>query len=404
MLASTDYWSRLANYLLLYDQIIIPTGNFQLIAVLRLMLGDAVFDELIHTKVIVFARFDQWFGYAGNGAGLVFFQIKENPNLPERRPDLGIGFYGPLDEAIETAIRNTNPPSSEKRRSELTNLLLENVITLSVDQMAKELKEESYRDIQNSPYLRDFLALRNAGRSLDNLLGPGPAQLSIFNPHYLPTPTDVPEIRAVLRVAFENFLLRVGGQTQVGEITGDDTTLSILKAKGQRLGFAAEGVEAFTQIQNVNGVPDIGVAFGAKALSPAQLIELRHSTHAQALRDWFAAGSPIDSSEDIMRRYVDSLGKPSWLESVPMKLLRFAVTTSAGVLGPVAGAAVSLVDAFLLSKWFPGRSPRLFLKHAKVILTAAVRVPSPVARSRDRNRPCGCGSGKKSKNCCGRPG
>lgn len=402
MLASTDYWTRLANYLLLYDQVIVPTGNFQVIAILRAMLGDSVFDELIHTKVIIFARFDQWFGYAGNGAGLVFYQIGDNALHPEYRPNLSTGFFRPVGEAIEIAIRDTHPPSSNARRSALKNLLLANVIEIPTGQIAKELKDESYRDILTSPYLRDFLALRNAGRPLDNLVGPGPATLSIFNPHYPANRTDVPEVRAVLRVAFENFLLRLGGYSEVTEVTGDDTTLSILRAKGQRLGFATEGATAFAQIQSIDGIPNIGVAFGRKNLSPAELLQLRSSRHAQAFRDWFAAGSPSDSSEEILRRYIESLGKPSWIDTIPVKLLRFAVTSSIGALGPIAGGAASLVDNFLLGKWFPGRSPKLFLKHAKVVLGARSAVPPPAMRGRERNHPCSCGSGKKFKHCCGR--
>ena len=60
MVASSDYWSRLANYVLLYDQIIIPTGNLQVLPVLRLMLGEGAFDDLVRNKGIVLARFDQW--------------------------------------------------------------------------------------------------------------------------------------------------------------------------------------------------------------------------------------------------------------------------------------------------------------------------------------------------------
>jgi hypothetical protein len=46
MVFSNEQWSALANYVLLYDQIIIPTGNLQILPVLRIMLGEVVFDEL----------------------------------------------------------------------------------------------------------------------------------------------------------------------------------------------------------------------------------------------------------------------------------------------------------------------------------------------------------------------
>jgi hypothetical protein len=38
----------------------------------------------------------------------------------------------------------------------------------------------------------------------------------------------------------------------------------------------------------------------------------------------------------------------------------FATTTGFGVVEPVAGGLASAVDTFILSKWFPRESPRLF--------------------------------------------
>jgi hypothetical protein len=232
------------------------------------------------------------------------------------------------------------------------------------------------------------------------LKGIGPNQVTIFNPH-LSSENDVPEIRSVLMVGFENFLLKIGGFVSADEVTGDDTTLSILRAKGQRLGFAVDGAKAFARIQEISGVPDLGVAFARRRLSPRDLLQLRSTKHCQAFRDWFAEGNPADGKEDIVRRYVDSLGKPSWIENIPTKLLRFAVTTAIGTAGPLVGAAASAVDSFLLSKWFPGKSPRLFLKRAKVLLETSPNVPKPGASGKSRNQPCPCGSGKKFKKCCG---
>ncbi|SDH86398.1 SEC-C motif-containing protein [Propionivibrio dicarboxylicus] len=402
MLVSSDYWSRLANYLLLYDQLVIPTGNLQILPVLRLMLGELVFDDLIRTKGIVLARFDQWFGYAGNGGGLVFFQIMDGPDRPKDYPNLGTAFFKPIDQAIADTLSVTNPPSTVERRSAITNLLLDNIVQLPSQSIADGLKEEAYKDVLGSPYLRDFLALRNAGRSLDELRGINPNQVTIFSPHVPPEANDSLEIRAVLRVAFENFLLSVGGHAEANEITGDDATLNVLRAKGQRLGYSPEGAQAFAQIQKISGVPDLGAAFATKRLSPEQLLDLRHSKHAQALRDWFADGAPSSTEEETVSRYVETIGQPSLVDSLPAKLLRFATTTGIGSIEPISGGVASAIDSFMLSKWFPGRSPRLFMKQAKVMLANTPVIHAPLMRGRDRNAPCSCGSGKKFKKCCGR--
>jgi hypothetical protein len=49
MVLSHTHWSRLANYLLLYDQVVVPTGNLQILPVLRIMLGKSAFDELLRS-------------------------------------------------------------------------------------------------------------------------------------------------------------------------------------------------------------------------------------------------------------------------------------------------------------------------------------------------------------------
>lgn len=401
MLASPAYWAGLANYILLYDQIVIPTGNLQILPVLRLILGDPVFDELVRSKGIVLARFDQWFGYIGTG-GIIFFSTAENPAQPSRGPNLFISYFKPLDAAIDDALIVTNPPSDASRRTELKNLLLDNIVLLPTTKILEGIKDEAYKDILGSPYLRDFLSLRNSGRSLDNLVGSEPNKVTIFNPYVPLKPGDPPEIRAVLRVAFENLLLSMGGHAETTEITGDKSTLSVLQAKGQRLGYSPEGNLAFAQLQKVSGVPDIGEAFAAKQLTPEQLIDLRYSKHCQALRNWFSEGAPAEQAIETLRRYVESVGKPGWIESLPAKTLRFATATGMGAVEPISGAVVSAVDTFLLSKWFPGKSPRLFMRQAKVMLANSPVIQPPIMRGRDRNALCFCGSGKKKKKCCGR--
>lgn len=400
MIASLDYRKRLANYLLLYDQIVIPTGNLQIIPVLREMLGEDAFDELVRSKGIVLARFDRWFGYVGNGTGLTSFQIDDPPDWPSNVPNIGTAFFRPLDQIISEVVSVRDSSSRLGRHSETINLLIDNIVELPTQAIADVVKDETYKDIRGSAYLGDFFEIRNAGRSLDSLLG-ATNQLSIFNPHIPSGRNENIEIQNVLRVAFENFLLAIGSHSEVTEITGDKSTLRLLNAKGQRLGFSPEGNLAFAKIQEVSDVPDLGQAYATKQISAGQLLDLRYSKHCQALRDWFAAGAPGTTADETLRRYVETIGKPSWIDAFSTKVLRFATTTAIGVYHPISGAAASAVDAFLLSKWFPGRSPRLFLEQAKVMLANTPVIQKPDMSGRDRDAPCSCGSGKKRKKCCG---
>jgi hypothetical protein len=401
MVASPDYWARLADYILLYDQIIIPTGNLQILPVLRLMLGEDVFDELIRNNIIVLSRFDKWFGYVGT-KGIIFFKVEDNPNVLKSFPNLAVSNFKPLDQAIDDALIATNPSSTNDRRNSIRNLLLDKVTVLPTEKILTGVKDEAYKDILESSYLRDFLSLRNADRSIENLIGGKSDTILIFNPHEPGRENSLPEIRAVLRVVFENFLLSLGGHTSASEITGDASTLSILNAKGQRIGYSPHGRHAFAQLQKINGVPELGVAFAAKQLSANQLLDLRMSKHAQALRNWFAKGAPAETENEAVARYIETIGNPALIDKLPVKSMRFAVTAGWGVFEPFSGSVAAAIDSFLLSKWFPKSSPRLFMRQAKVVLANTPTIRAPVMKGRDRNSPCSCKSGKKYKNCCGK--
>lgn len=404
MVVSREVKRSLANYILLYDQIFIPTGNLQILPVLRILLGEDIFDELVKNKVLVFARYDKWFSYGGNGLGLNFFSTSSGNG--QNNFNLFHSYFAPLDECIDTALRATTPIANADRKKVLTSLLIDNVVPVTTNIKPETFKNETYRDISESPYLRQFLNFRNQGRSLDKLKGIKPNQMRTYSPHSNEDSEKNPEIWAVLHAAFENFVLGIGADLHVEEITGDNYSLALLKAKGQRVGMPIEGQKAFTQIQEISGVPDVGLAFSDKLITPEQLLDLRESKHAGAFRKWLSAADPQESHVDIVKRYVESLGQPNIIESLPVKILRFATTTVIGALEPVSGGVACAIDSFLLSKWFPVKSPRLFLKHVKAVVLKRndreqVRPTEPKISGRDRNRPCSCGSGKKYKNCCG---
>lgn len=404
LLASAEHRSRLANYILLYDQIIIPTSNLQILPVLRHIMGEDIFDELIKNNIIVLARYDQWISYGGNGSGLRFFQT-ESGSKDKDKDNLFHAHFKPLDETLDTALKIMTPSSSPERKKIITNLLLDKIIPITSALDNDALRRETYKDIYESKYLQQFFSIKNNGRSLDKLKGINPNQLRTYSPHISPIKGESPEIGAVLHAAFENFILSLGTEIGAHEIVGDNTTMSMIKAKGQRSGASIHGEKAFTQIQEISNIPDIGNAFASKLFTPEQLLDLRESKHAQAFRDWFDSGSEYEQSEEIIQRYVDSIGKPSIIESLPLKALRLTSTLTAGLIDPTTGVIASTVDSFLLSKWFPSKSPRLFLQQAKSMQIKKVQkklVSNPTVSSRDRNRLCSCGSSLKYKKCCGK--
>jgi hypothetical protein len=402
IIETTDYWARLANYILLYDQIVIPTGNFQILSVLRLMLGEGVFDEFVRRKIIVFARFDHWFAYH-KGEGVTPFQIHEGANVAPN--PLG-SFFKPPEFAIDTALALTYPPTSSNRKAELKKLLLDNVIILPAKEILQDIKESTYHDIFGNAYFRKVLGIKGRTSSfakLDNLPKSDLNKCTIFNPHAVGLDHTPLKIKTLLRVAFENSILGFGAYAKTTEITGDESAFCVLPEKAHRLGYSRDGEKTFVQMQKMSDVPDIGQAFAKKRLQPQQLLEFRDSKACQNLRDWFAKGKPTDQAEDTLRRYKDSIEKEYWCENIMMKTVRLAVLTVAGAVLPgTAIIALSIADMYLpslIKKWFPNKSPSIFLESAKTILESSAISP-PTSKGRDRNRLCSCGSNKKFKFCC----
>ena len=173
MVNGPAYWARVADYLLMYDQIVIPTANLQILSVLRFMLGDDVLLELLETRTIVFTRFDQWFGYIGT-AGVIFFKVGDGPETKSTIPNLATSHFLPLEEAIDAAFIAMNPPSTFEIRQRFKTLLIDYTARLATETLLEGVRAEAYRDIQGSPYLQAFFSLRNTGRSIENLVGSKP--------------------------------------------------------------------------------------------------------------------------------------------------------------------------------------------------------------------------------------
>ena len=54
------------------------------------------------------------------------------------------------------------------------------------------------------------------------------------------------------------------------------------------------------------------------------------------------------------------LGKTTLADSLPLRTIRFAITSVAGI-NPVIGLAVGAIDNFFVDKWLSGYSPKLLL-------------------------------------------
>lgn len=374
LLARRETRARIANYLLLYDQIIIPTANFLILPVLRQILGEGVFDQLVQNKIIVFVRYSEWFCYIGGGGGLGLIKVE----MPNKGANLAHALFSSTEQSIDLALRNTLPKSGVHRSRILKNLLLDNLVEVDISTTFQELKTETYQDINESPYLRNLYDFDRRGGSLNSLRGIKKNQVRVCAPHS-EDENKSKEIWTLLNIAFENFILNLSSQVGVDEITGDNSSLNLLKAKGSRVGMPIEGINAFTQIQSYSEIPDIGSSFSKKLISPETILEIRQTENAKIFRNWLSQSKPNERKDEILGRYIDDISKLSTIDKLPSKIFRFVSTCIASAGGELSGTAASFADSFLVNKWFPKKTPKLFMQDLKTLSlqnTKAI-IPNP---------------------------
>lgn len=379
MMANSGIKIKLANYLLLYDQIVIPSGNLLIVQVLRQILGEGIFDDLIRNHIIIFARYSKWIGYAPRGLGLTIYSDRSNNKFPL----LSDAYFLSSEEAIDTVFRNGIIQTGIYRSSVLKPLILENTIDIDVDPWFRSLKDETHKDINESPYLREHLGFNRKGQKLNELKGIKNTQFRI---HGLHTESAIKKgaIDILLDVAFENFLLRFSSALDVSEITADSASLSLLRAKSCRAGIPTEQISSFVKIQGLENIPDIGTAFSHNQISIESILKLRESSSAIAFRAWLSQSAVNNNNaENILSNYMDTITAIPKIDSIPYKLLRFVGTSLASILGDnlnITSTAASLLDNFVLNKWFPNKSPRFFIEDIKSLSVKDnknVNIPNP---------------------------
>jgi hypothetical protein len=80
---------------------------------------------------------------------------------------------------------------------------------------------------------------------------------------------------------------------------------------------------------------------------------------AQKFKHWL---EQINPSERLIAEYHKSATEATWIDALPVKMLRFAICTGAGfITSPIAGIGTSAVDAFLVDKVLQGWRPSHFV-------------------------------------------
>jgi hypothetical protein len=180
---------------------------------------------------------------------------------------------------------------------------------------------------------------------------------------------DVPRDAAdlILRVAETNFELVMGGFAGNADILTSRGAESLLREKLLRAGASQTKLEGFFRLLDLTNLPDIRRAVLSEALDLQAVWRLRRRRRSRRFRKWLTSAD-VCSPRDLERMYVESLHHRTLMESLPVRVLRFGITSAVGSINALAGLTAGAADSFLLDKLCAGYRPKLFFEELRRLL------------------------------------
>lgn len=346
--------------ILLYDSVVVPTQDFLSLTILLGVLGESTLLDLIHANSLKFLRVKGAFCYIGNGGGIKSYEIFSKPDNPSP-------FCAPLEEAVFWAIDGL---SEKYKDPTLLKAVLNATSEVEMRVLYEVMRHETYMDILNSTYLRNLFAIRN--KYMDRLAGIGPKQVRIYGG----TDSDSwkgDEIDMVLLLASTNLELYLMNDAKCEDMITSNPIGHVLKAKAKRCNVDQANGEAFTFLQQITNVPDIGEGALTKQVDVKDLLKIKNSKNGTDFRKWFHSYCRGDT-KSISKEYINLLKQVPKINSLPVRIMRFILTAGIGTIpmaGSLLGTAVSAVDSFFIERWLRGSSPKFFIEDLKQVLSPA---------------------------------
>ena len=363
----------LAEALLLYDEVVLPTHDFGILQALSGWLGPLLLRELFERQALRLVRCRGVVAYAGAGLGLVLTELRNTSQ--KQMPWWAEALFCDEARAIEAQLRNALPDLKAGERAALVRLIEEHSERASLDAFFdRAVAKETYRDVLNSPDLqraihrmlspsdlRTLVAVNPTTVSLNLKRVPGVADDNIrfVSPEQLSAPRD--PFALLFHVADANMSMLLASRYDAPHIVASDRMAWLLEAKLASAGLGADVISGFSQILDMERAPDVRRAVAGGGIDFQDVLRLRSSGVGQRFRRWFHSATPSDAQE-LRRQYVATLHETGFARSRSFRMLRFLLTSAAdsflaGGL-PIVGAA----DSFFVDKWLKGFSPRFFIE------------------------------------------
>jgi hypothetical protein len=350
------------SQLLVYERIVIPTTDFAILpALVRWLTVDGV-QEILDQGTLLFIHRPSLLGYCGNGVGISPLTITAGESAPFRHW-WQQALFSEASIAIDLQLAHGGVDIDSKQRAAIASKALEltKLADFDTEFFKKNIAHETYQNAVDTPeicaMLRQLAARSGWRADFDLRLLPdvAPNQIRLANEGEVTSTADL-----LVRIAEANMEIAMAYLAEGADIHISSGAEAILKRRiltRQNVALA----DQFARLLELESVPDVGTAVEAGIISSADVLALRRRSVARQFREWLRRAEPSDA-DDLCRMYVASLGEESWVKSAPVRLIRFAITASTGLVASLATElGVSVADDFFVDKYLSGFRPKLML-------------------------------------------
>ncbi len=350
--------SHFLSLLLLYNKIYIPTKDFGIVPILINWLGLKNFITLLETDSLGFVFLPALIGYGGGITGLSLMEIVDSKEKPFEWHQATM--FSTSDKSIELQILHNCPFISYSQRSKICLSILRKTIKLELSEefFKKTIIDETFRDIKSNDFLSKMFQTERYSDNiqiLNSLSYIKNDQYRILGQSTLKDPIDY--LLRVAEINLELILGHVASESDIGTSLGSE---KLIINKIKRLKADNEQISRFLNLLELNNIPDIGCALVSGIIDINDFLKLRNSRIAKSFRKWLQK-CDIKDARDLEKLYVETLRNKSIVQSLPIKLLRFFISTGIGFIEPVSGTITGVMDNFIIDKMANGYNPSIFI-------------------------------------------
>lgn len=356
---------HLASQLLLYERIIIPTYDFGIVPALISWLGLDLYEELMQAGALALMRRRGLLGYVGNGNAISTFGIERGEGRPLSW--WGRAIFSSNDESIELQLANAAEPlpSHDIERAVAQTLSHSLDLEYENDFFIQSIANESYTDVMESAWLSRYVLDTSARRDDGSVDLRWLPQVRADQVRVLRADGRIRDpVDLVLRVAEVNMELLMADRAGGADLLTSQNSERLLLEKVRRAGAPQDILEGFIHLLELNELPDIPAAIVDGTVSASDIWEIRNTPDAVQFREWLREEAPRNADE-LTGAYIRALGRETLADRMPVRLLRLAITSVAGLIpgvgGFLGGLAAEAVDSFFVERWLQGYSPKLFI-------------------------------------------